>query len=261
MFAVIKSLNKQWRVDGSINFRDIGGYRTIDGRIVKTGMMYRSGNLSRLTENGKNSLIELGIKRIIDLRGIEEVSTFADPVVKGIACHHTPLLSDEKILGQIEGHTDFATMLKKTKPGEFLLTLNQSMVTYRYAFQQVFNVILTEPESPFLFHCMAGKDRTGAISALLLSLLGVSREDILADYLFTNEQKNEINTHFDSLGYNHLSGVDQEILDALFEAREEYLNAFLNEIVNNFGSIEQYTKKELGLTPNEINLFKENFLR
>ena len=256
MYAVIKSVNKEIKLDGSINFRDIGGYRTIDGRIVKTGMMYRSGNLSRLTDNGKTSLIELGIKKIIDLRGIDEVRTFADPLVQGIACHHTPLLSDDKILGQIEGHTDFATMLKKTKPGEFLLTLNRSMVTYRYAFQQVFNVILTEPESPFLFHCMAGKDRTGVISALLLSLLGVSREDVLKDYLVTNVQRNEINAHFDSLGFNHLSDVNQEVLEALFDAREEYINVFLDEIKTNYGTVDNYVKRELRLTDDEVNIFK-----
>ncbi|MGY3715931.1 tyrosine-protein phosphatase [Sutcliffiella cohnii] len=255
--TVINNLN----VAGTINLRDLGGVQTKDGQMVKKGMLYRSGNLSRLTEAGEATLKELGIKKICDLRGIDETNKYPDPMMDGVAWFHTPLLAEEAALGNAGDHSSFVQELRNSKPGELLISLNKKMVHYKSSFQQVFKVLLTEPEKPFLFHCMAGKDRTGAIAALILSILGVSRESILQDYLFTNDASGDINTHFDEIGYNDLPNVDVAVLDALFEARVEYITTFLDEIDKHYGSIDNYTKEVLELSDEEIVLLKENLLQ
>ncbi|MFD2043386.1 tyrosine-protein phosphatase [Ornithinibacillus salinisoli] len=248
------------KLEGSFNFRDLGGYRTEDGRSIKRGMLYRSGNLSRLTENDLEIVNQLGIKKICDLRGLDEIERFPDPMLDGVVWHHTPILSDEQMLGQVGEHRNFADTLRNTKPGELLLTLNQNMVSFKQAFQKVFEILLTEPHSPLLFHCMAGKDRTGAVAAVMLRVLGVPREVILEDYLYTNETLEQMAANFQEIGYNNLPDIQQEVLDALFEARAEYINAFLDELEVQYGSINVYVQEVLGLSEDDLDLLKRNLL-
>ncbi|MFT4413812.1 tyrosine-protein phosphatase [Fredinandcohnia humi] len=256
----MKTVLREIKLDGSFNFRDLGGYPTKDGRQVKWGMMFRSGNLSRMTEKDREIVAQLGIKRICDLRGVDEIENFPDPELDGATWYHTPIISDEKMLGQVGEHTEFADELRKTKPGELLLNLNQNMVTFKSAFQKVFEVILAEPHTPFLFHCMAGKDRTGGVAALILSVLGVPRDSILEDYLYTNQTLEQMNANFNEIGYNNLPNIEQEVIDALFEARVEYIETFLNEIEARYGTAEIYATEVLGLTKEEIQVLKSHLL-
>ncbi|WP_407270308.1 tyrosine-protein phosphatase [Radiobacillus sp. PE A8.2] len=256
----MQSTLREIKLNGSFNFRDLGGYETKDGRRVKRGILFRSGNLSLLTEDDLKVVNQLGIKKICDLRGVDEIDKFPDPILDGATWHHTPILSDEQMLGQVGEQTSFADVLRNTKPGELLLHLNQNMVSFKNAFQQVFKVLLTETHTPLLFHCMAGKDRTGAVAALTLSILGVSREIIVEDYLYTNETLTQMNTNFEKIGYNDLPNIDKSVLDALFEARAEYIDSFLDGIEANYGSVEMYSKEVLGLSDEAINLLRSNLL-
>jgi protein-tyrosine phosphatase len=248
------------KLDGSFNFRDIGGYQTEDGRSIKRGILYRSGNLSRLTEKDMEIVNQLGIKRICDLRGLDEIEKFPDPMLDGVIWHHTPILSDEVMLGQIGDHSDFAEKLRNTKPGEMLLNLNQNMVSFKQAFQNVFKVLLKEPDKPLLFHCMAGKDRTGAVAALILRLLGVPRHIIVEDYLYTNETLEQMAVNFEEIGYNNLQDIHQDVLVALFEARAEYINVFLDKIEAKYDNIEFYLTEALGLSGEDISVLKHHLL-
>lgn len=256
----MKSVLREIKLQGSFNFRDLGGYPTEDGRRVKWGKLYRSGNLSILTDNDRTEMSKLGISKICDLRGKYEVNRFPDPEIQGIKWHHTPLLADDKVMGKVDGHFDFVERLRNSKPGELLLTLNKEMVMYKSALQRVFHVMLSEPETPMLFHCMAGKDRTGAVAALILSVLGVPRDVIKEDYLYTNETLEQMATNFNAIGYNDLPDVDQAVLDSLFEARVEYIDAFMNELEIRYGKIDLYTKEVLGLSDNDIQVLKHCFV-
>lgn len=256
----MKIILREIKLEGSFNFRDLGGYETLDGRRVKQGLLYRSGNLSRLTDHDQKILKQLDIKNVCDLRGLDEVKRFPDPVFDDATWHHTPILPDEQVMGQVGAHQDFANMLRNTRPGEMLLNLNQRMVSYKKAFQNVFNVLLNDPQSPFLFHCMAGKDRTGAVAALMLSILGVPRETIEEDYLYTNATKAEAAAHFEAIGYNDLRDIDQEVLEALYEARAEYINTFLDEIESRYENTTTYTTEVLGLSKDELATLKRYLL-
>ncbi|MCT2536012.1 tyrosine-protein phosphatase [Aquibacillus koreensis] len=251
---------REINLEGTFNFRDLGGYLTEDGRRVKAGVLFRSGNLSAMTEDDLKKVAGLGIKKICDLRGVDEIEKFPDPVLDGASWYHTPILSDQQILGQVGEHQDFADVLRATKPGELLLNLNKNVVTFKQALQNVLNVLLTEPHEPLLFHCMAGKDRTGAVAALFLRMLGVPRETILEDYLYTNETLDKMNAHFTAIGYNNLPNIEQEVLDALFEARAEYIEAFLDEIESNYDSIDVYLTEVLELTKADLEKIREHLL-
>ncbi|MUK87976.1 protein-tyrosine-phosphatase [Ornithinibacillus sp. L9] len=256
----MKDILRDIKLEGSFNFRDLGGYPTQEGRTVKWGMLYRSGNLSRLTDIDQETVSRLGISRICDLRSKDEVEKFPDPILNGATWHHTPILSDDRILGQVEGQSTFADVLRKTKPGELLLNLNKDMVSYKRAFQNVFEILLNEPHTPMLFHCMAGKDRTGAVAALILNMLGVPRKIILDDYLYTNQSLDQATENFEAIGYNDLPNVEQAVLDALFEARAEYIHTFLDELDARYGGIDLYMKEVLGLSTNDIKTLKEHLL-
>ncbi|MFS0864412.1 tyrosine-protein phosphatase [Fredinandcohnia sp. 179-A 10B2 NHS] len=245
---------------GTFNFRDLGGYITKEGRKVKKGMLFRSGNLSRVTEKDLETISHLNIQKICDLRGVDEIEKYPDPVIDDAVWYHTPILSDDKMMGQVGTHSSFADELRKTKPGELLLNLNKNMISFKTAFQNVFNVLLNEPHTPMLFHCMAGKDRTGAVAALILSVLGVTREDIHNDYLYTNETLEQMNANFEEIGYNDLPNIDQDVIDSIMEARVEYIEAFLNELEIQYGSADTYCKEVLGLSTEDIDVLKTHLL-
>jgi protein-tyrosine phosphatase len=256
----MNNILREIQLEGSFNFRDLGGYETVDGRNVKRGMLFRSGNLSRVTEKDIEMINQLGIGKICDLRGLDEIEKFPDPILDGAIWSHTPLVSDEKMVRQVGDLADFEHALINSKPGELLISLNQAMVTYKNAFQNVFKILLTEPHTPMLFHCMAGKDRTGTVAALILSVLGVPRPLIEEDYLYTNNTLEQMKANFADIGFNDLPHIDKEVLDAMFEARAEYIHAFFNELENKYGSIDSYFKDVIGLTDDEINLLKSHLL-
>ncbi|MEN2766309.1 tyrosine-protein phosphatase [Ornithinibacillus xuwenensis] len=256
----MEKLIQEYVLEGSFNFRDMGGYPTENGRSVKSGMLYRSGNINKLTEKDLELVKNLGIKKILDLRGLDEIDRFPDPSIEHAVWYHTPIISDDMLIDQVGEQTAFGDLLRNTKPGELLLTLNRNMVSYKKSFQKVFQLLLDEPDKPSLFHCMAGKDRTGVVSALILSVLGVSRELIIKDYLYTNQTLEKMAENFNEIGYNNLPDIEQDVLDALFEARVEYLQAFFEEMEMNYGSMDQYSKEVLGLTNEDIHKLKTHLL-
>ena len=226
-------------LEGSFNFRDIGGYPTKDGRKVKWGVLYRSGDLSRMTKNDLDVVNRLGIKKICDLRALDEIKNYPDPALNGAAWHHIPVIQADT---SVKNVGDLMASHKHIISADFLVTMNREMAAYTQAFEKVFEIILDNPQEPLLFHCMAGKDRTGAVAALILKVLGVPRNIIIEDYLLTNHSLDQLKTNLVHSENPQLQQIDQEILNALLEARIEYINAFLNEINTSFISTDQITK-------------------
>lgn len=163
-------------IDGAFNVRDVGGLGTGDGRVVRRGLLYRSGDLGRLTTAGADQLQTLGIATIVDLRTTAEVGRRGRFPFEGhgIAYRHRPLLD-----------------LSATEPEGQLSDLPPDVLDqlYRHLAAEgsgnlalVLTWLAEEPTLPALVHCVAGKDRTGMVIAVLLALLGVPDQDIAADY-------------------------------------------------------------------------------
>jgi protein-tyrosine phosphatase len=141
-----------------------------------------------------------------------------------------------------------------------LLDLNRDMVSNTDAFLKIFKILLDEPQNPMLFHCMAGKDRTGVVAALILSALGVPREVIEQDYLYTNQASEEMKKGFEAIGYTMPKHIDQAVVIAMYEARIEYIQAYFDEIESRFGNVDSYLLEALGLESEDINLLRSHLL-
>lgn len=177
-------------LDGTLNLRDLGGWTTAEGRTVKHGQAFRCDRLSDLSSDDHATLDGLGIKTVIDLRYEREVAEHPSALWNAVTNHlEIPMgggqLADQKsfieraIDGEFEGITD-------ADVGESYLSL---LTDHAGDFARV--VTATATEGPSLFHCTAGKDRTGLTAMLILSTLGVSDDDVLTDFGLSNTYRAE----------------------------------------------------------------------
>ena len=189
-------------LDGGINFRDLGGYRSRDGRHVKWGKLFRCGHLANLSDEDLVTLRALGINRVHDFRREEEQHRMPS---RHFFAHSS---ADYQIsIGSMSRFWDILLAGKLTALSSHELVVN----SYRDCIEEVIPAytrfmrgILDNDRGGSLFHCAAGKDRTGMAAALILGALDVPRETIVEDYLLTLE-------HFDS--DNLLRLVEQHLRD------------------------------------------------
>jgi protein-tyrosine phosphatase len=170
-------------MDGSHNTRELGGYKTTDGKSVKWGMLYRSDKLSDISDTDQEYLQSLGIKKIVDFRSKEEKTEDPDIIPEGINYIEMPINVDgamrSKIEAVLKGETE-----KEVK--SFLVDANREFVTSYTDVYENFLRGLIDEDAPTLFHCTAGKDRAGFAAAITLIALGVSKENVIEDYMKTN---------------------------------------------------------------------------
>jgi protein-tyrosine phosphatase len=164
---------------GPLNFRDLGGYRTADGRQVKWRHVYRSDSLHHLTPEDGRRLANLGIVSALDFRDDDELGRIGIGHLGELAIHHVHLPTEDKTRQSQQGAE---WQLVKTAVQAYLYMLDYGAPTYGTALK-----LLAEPGTlPAVYFCMAGKDRSGIFSAVLLGLLGVSDDDVVADYALTH---------------------------------------------------------------------------
>jgi protein-tyrosine phosphatase len=164
-------------LDGAVNFRDLGGYATVDGRRTRWRVLFRADGLSELSQTDFSIMRDLGIRTVVDLRSGHEVeqSRF-DVDAHPVDFHHFPFIDQVPDVEQWD-----------RRPGllgaQYKEMLDDAAPRIIGALE-----VLTAPDSrPAVFHCTAGKDRTGLLSALVLSLLGVPEETVVADYALSGE--------------------------------------------------------------------------
>jgi protein-tyrosine phosphatase len=167
-------------LESAFNFRDLGGYPAGDGRQTRWRSLFRSDGLHRLTESDLATMRRLGLRTVIDLRTgneLEERGRF--PVdAHPVGYHHLSLM--DVIWDPAEAPADHEPAT------EFLLTKYIQMIdSASDRIAAAFEILATPGAQPAVFHCAAGKDRTGVLAGLLLSSLGVSDDDVVADYALT----------------------------------------------------------------------------
>jgi protein-tyrosine phosphatase len=245
-------------LEGAPNFRDLGGYRTDDGRRVRHGQLFRSGVLSDLSDDDIVVLEErLGIATVVDLRSPQEVADRPNRLPRGARAIEVPVtdvsMSPNVIAAKLEaGNTDGLG-------AEMLLTGNRAFAReLRAAFATTLRLTMGPQHRPIVFHCTAGKDRTGFAAAIVLLTLGVPRETVVDDYLFSNACLAE--RHAEWLARAGERITDLEPLRALMEVRREYLDAGLDTITDDHGSVDAYLRDALGVTPDEQARFQTDLL-
>jgi len=180
-------------LEGTLNFRDLGGYPAADGRTTAWGQIYRADAVSLLTQDGWRSLSELGVKRIYDLRRQSERD--ASPTVEHGLAHEVVHLSIGPAFVEIPMLEFFAQRGVSAEPLDenYMAGMYRELLTdFSDVFAQLFTNLGDGHHRPAVFHCTAGKDRTGLAAALLLGTLGVDDELILDDYELTNTTRSNI---------------------------------------------------------------------
>jgi len=247
--------------EGGRNFRDMGGYPTIDGRRVKWRTLFRSGTLTRLSAADLDAVDALSIRSVYDFRTDEERR--AEP-------HPWPRTSEVSVYFR-----DYVA-----SAGELRRLAELPMPTVDHAREAMFTIYRTLPYEqadayrrlfqgavsgplPLLFNCSAGKDRTGVAAALMLSALGVEEDAIIEDFVLTEQAfdfrklRGPTNERSAQWGLNRLPG---EVLDVLIGARPDFLAATFDELERRSGGLEGYLERELGVGPNEIEALRERLL-
>jgi protein-tyrosine phosphatase len=175
---------RQVSLSGASNFRDLGGYRGLDGRRLQWGKLYRSAHLAHLTQQDLEQLQKLGIHRSADFRGEGESAhlSYDWPRIERHA-----LVVEPTVVQRAQSMMEQGRNLSSRDTEELMHDTYRSFVNvYGNRFAQ-FLALLQLSDAPLVFHCTAGKDRTGWAAALLLTALGVDEEQIMEDYLLTNQ--------------------------------------------------------------------------
>lgn len=241
-------------LQGAANFRDLGGYTTADGRHLKWKVLYRSADISKLTPADLDTLQARHIWFDVDLRGVAESAQAPDRKNPGTDYILCPAGSDST-------NTMFRRLAGMKQGGDSLMLAfyaNTTYLTPRY--HPFFAKLLILPDTDALvFHCTAGKDRTGIAAALLLYALGVPYPTIEQDYVATNYyrmQENERSIGMMVNGY-HLS---EEVANAMMSAKAQYLAATFDAIRKQYGSVDRYLEEELGLTKEKRAALQKKYL-
>jgi protein-tyrosine phosphatase len=240
-------------IDGSFNFRDIGGHQTDDGHIVRSSRVFRSGMMVHITEAGFAELADLDVRVICDLRTTLERN--ASPtqwqnmrVSDYWSRHYDDSAGD---IGKLMQRPDFsAAESREAMFASYRVLALEQADSYRELFRRI-----AEGQLPLIFNCSAGKDRTGVATALLLTLLGVPRATILHEYAMTNEQLARDSRRLVERGV-FMQWRDDEAFLPLVRAEPEYLSTMFAAIEKAFGSVDGYFTDELGLNRQSIEAIR-----
>ena len=245
-------------MDGAHNTRELGGYKTIDGKSVKWGMLFRSDKLSGISKTDEEYLKKLGITKIIDFRSEGEKAEDPDIIPAEIDYLEMPINVDgamrPKIEAVLKGETD-----KEVK--SFLIDANREFVNdYRDVYENFLRSLIDDG-TPTLFHCTAGKDRAGFAAAITLIALGVSKEDVIADYMKTNAfTKERIEEMLGQIKLMSLYQTDVEILRPLLGVEQIYIETAFEAAEEKYGSLENFIREGLNISDEDIKNLRNQFL-
>ncbi len=251
---------RQIKFSGVKNFRDLGGYETADGRTVRWNLLYRSDALHKLTTADLERLAALQLDRIIDFRAEHEQQHEPDRLPEGVSVVPIPILDSSTRVWH-DAREEFVKNLRNIDPVPYMLQTNVELVTrFTPQFKLFLHELLSANGRPVLFHCAAGKDRTGFPAAILLRLLGVPQPTVMEDYLLTNAY------FLHSLQWSLLLARVMkgkrfaDVLKGFMEARTEYLTAAFEALEREHGSFENYVRNGLGLTDQDLERLKHMYL-
>ena len=242
--------DRVWRLQGASNFRDLGGYPGHGGRPLRWRRLFRSDHLGDLTAADQARLATLGIDRAIDFRGQAERA--ARPYRLPGAAQHS-LAIEPTVLQRMQDMLAAGRELTAPLTVALMQDLYRSLVNDEaHRFAELFEHLL-QADAPVLFHCTAGKDRTGFAAALILLALGVPRPRVLQDYLLTNQL------------YQHPplphSDAPAEVLAVLWRVQQEFLQAALQAVEADHGGVERYLSRRLALSPAALDRLKSRYLQ
>jgi protein-tyrosine phosphatase len=254
-------------LEGGCNFRDFGGYRTEDGRRVRWSVLFRSGVLARISAKGVAALRELGVRAVCDLRRNDERARHPNPEFGADVRQYA--WDTQAEVSPIREHA-FATATSLDAGHAAMAEMYGRMpVRMQERLAGTVSALLDCTEGAFVVHCAAGKDRTGAATALILAMLGVPRAQIVEDYLLTNTAVDLAAqlTRPAGAGGVGLAATAAPILAltpaaraAVLEAHPSYLLAMFDAIESQWGSVDEYLQVGLRLGAARIEATRDRLL-
>ena len=246
-------------LDGAANFRDIGGYPTIKHQRVKWRKIFRSGNLASLTENDHKVLQEIGIQSICDFRSSEEIARQPNHLPEKTPLHylHLPIVNKtmeptEAVTRIMNGDIDWFT------PDFMIKAYIEKIEDFHDTWYLFFENLCQRPFRPLLFHCTAGKDRTGVCAALILLSLEVPEKWVIYDHALSNiynaEQTKSIRERLRKIGVN-----PDALMDYL-TAPKTAIVALIEHINRKYGCARDYLLQRAKVNPAWIERLQAEML-
>jgi len=230
------------RLGSADNFRDLTGpgLRTADGRRLRPGLVYRSNELA-LSDEDVAQVTRLGVTAVLDLRHADEIALHPDVAVPGATWEHleVPGIPMEAV----------ATLDDRSRADGLMHDVYRGFVRHpgaRAAFATLLRRMATA-DAPLVFHCTAGKDRTGWAAALALTACGVPEDAVRADYLVSNERSHGTREKYLGMVREHLGEDKVEVYERVLVADERYLDTALSAVADDYGSLPGYLTEGLGL--------------
>lgn len=263
----INLANQLLDIKNGRNFRELGGYKTKDGKTIKKHKLIRTANLATLSKQDLQFLQDYGVKYIVDFRSKEEVEKEPDRVPIGASYDFDPVFSED-LTDSSKGINEILSEKEEDPKAGY----NHMFLAYddmiksesaQKAYRNFFDFLLANDEEgkSVIFHCTAGKDRTGFAALLALSALGVPMETIKQDYLFTNEATKDFVQDF--LQKAKAEGANETNLSILHDLQTvypQYIDHIIDTLNKNYGGVENYLSDMMKLTDDEISRLRKIYL-
>lgn len=241
---------RRLQMKGSPNFRDLGGIYTQDGRMVKWGKIFRSGNLAELKRQDMTYVQNLGIKTICDFRYNSEIKKDPNKLPEGVKYHRFPIGGEEGLFYQDLRRRVLKEGLRgQEAKKEFIKVMELFADSAARDFKPVMDLLSEQSKetTPLLYHCSGGKDRTGYMTMVILATLGVDKQTIKNEYLMSNFYRYKTNKGFARKAW--IVGIDKETLSYILVVQNEYFDAVFGVIEDQYGGLDNYLLEKYGVTP------------
>ncbi len=249
--------------DGIHNLRDYGGYLGADGARVKTGLLFRSGQHMEASEEDLQTIQDLDIRTIVDLRGLSERTSFPCRRHDEFGADVIAFEGETTSSPPHEGGWDKEDMTAEKARQRMIsvytrMPVNPAMIEM---FSRYF-VALEQRDGGSLVHCFAGKDRTGVAASLLLHVLGAHKDDVVGEFLRTNDAPTQHVLERQSLPRMeaHYGFIEPEAIRNLMGVHPEYIETYWSEVTRDHGSIDTYLANSLGVDETRKARLRERFL-
>lgn len=262
-----KQMSQRLSFEKLNNTRNLGGMKTADGSVIKSGLLIRSGHLADVTESDRAKLAA-AVRTIVDFRTDGERKEQPDKDIPGCENVYIPVVESLTAGISREKRADRKVfsllLLKPVQARQYMCDMYKGFAG-DFAVSQYgrFLKLLLDAEGCVLWHCTAGKDRAGIASALIEEILGVDRKEIIADYLLTNEYlKKDVSSLIRFI--KKMNGTDSELADEalgyLLGAKEEYIMSFYSAAEERYGSFDGFVRHGLGIGDSEKQALREKYL-